>query len=612
MTGQQEAREPNQQRQVATLTDNELRATIYFAVGVASEGSLRGRNVAYDLAFAGYVHREGDTARGQPREAGVFREGQLEPIYNSGYSIGTLQTDFGQQRNDPNRNADLLLDSYQEWAQGQARERPGLALTQTEYDQTSDALRRQGNEIRGDRGTVTDNGYDVPAGIKTRLNEFLRSDAGITFVHGQDVRQVNHLMREGGAIRQLEDTTLYRNATTDDQVRMATVIAKLENQDGRRNWPGIITRIENGTIDSVADLNAAVPQHLHGDRDNALRGAELAISLRGAEERNPLSQAWDNVVANPLVNPTQLDRDPARPNLEAEYSTVKNLFLASAQAKTFSEALDAGTTRAQDVRFQGAPAGHTTGFYASGSDFVQWNREGQGYANINGRWSEIDRDQVTRIDRGNGVIDLNVTRNGVVSPLLRVDPENPGVRPEQRPDAPQPLPAAPRAPGPGGRADAADPDGQELAPGLQQPHRHGATLLDNPSHENHAMFATLLRAVNERDTQLGREPDEVSRQLAGGLTEKALARGLDTIGNARFTPDGTRVGMTDTKDIDAPWAKTAVGDVGQLAGQSLARSSENVAAINQQQTLEQSLKPPTQMQSMSGLEEPAPKGPRMA
>ena len=80
----------NAQRQPATLSDNELRATIYFAVGVASEGSLAGRNVAYDLSFAGYIHREGDTARREPREPGQFRAGQLKPIYNSGYSVGTL------------------------------------------------------------------------------------------------------------------------------------------------------------------------------------------------------------------------------------------------------------------------------------------------------------------------------------------------------------------------------------------------------------------------------------------------------------------------------------------------------------------------------------------
>ena len=193
----------------------------------------------------------------------------------------------------------------------------------------------------------------------------------------------------------------------------------------------------------------------------------------------------------------------------------------------------------------------------------------------------------------------------VREPLLRREPLQDA--------APQLQPLPPRMPGPVERPGAPERNGPDQ-PHDQNgpPHRHGAMLLDNPSHDNHAMYATLLRTVNERDAQLGREPDEVSRQLAGGLTEQARARGLGTIGNASFTPDGTKVGMTDTKDLEAPWAKTAVGDVGQLAGQSLVRSSENVAAINQQQTLEQSLKPPTQTQSMTGLEDPAPKGPRMA
>lgn len=94
--------------------------------------------------------------------------------------------------------------------------------------------------------------------------------------------------------------------------------------------------------------------------------------------------------------------------------------------------------------------------------------------------------------------------------------------------------------------------------------------------------------------------------------EIARERGLDAIGAARFTPDGTKVGMTDTADLSSPWAKTAVGDVGQLTGQTLAKSSESVAAINQQQTLERSLKPPMQTQFQQGSNDPAPKGPRMA
>ena len=165
---------------------------------------------------------------------------------------------------------------------------------------------------------------------------------------------------------------------------------------------------------------------------------------------------------------------------------------------------------------------------------------------------------------------------------------------------------------PGGRPGAPERDGPDQPPDRHgPPQRHGALLLDNPAHQNHAMFATLLGAVNERDKQLGRDPDEISRQLAGGLVEKARERGLDTIGAAKFTPDGMKVGMTETADLSAPWAKTAVGDVSQLAGQKLSKSSENVAEINQQVALEQSLKPPTQTQSVRGFEDPTPKGPRL-
>ena len=174
----------------------------------------------------------------------------------------------------------------------------------------------------------------------------------------------------------------------------------------------------------------------------------------------------------------------------------------------------------------------------------------------------------------------------------------------------QHVPVTPSISAPGGSNGKADEPDQAPAKEVK-PERNGALLLDNPSHQNHAMFATLLGAVNERDKQLGREPDEISRQLAGGLVEKARERGLDTIGAAKFTPDGTKVGMSDTANLSAEWARTAVGDVRELAGQKLSQSSENVAAINQQQALEQSLKPPAPTQGMDGPDGPAPKGPRL-
>ena len=76
----------------APLSANELRAAAYFAVGVTSEGSIGGRDVAYRLSFAGNV-----------------RDGRMAPIGDSGYSFGTLQIDLGQH---PAVARDLL-DAYQ-------------------------------------------------------------------------------------------------------------------------------------------------------------------------------------------------------------------------------------------------------------------------------------------------------------------------------------------------------------------------------------------------------------------------------------------------------------------------------------------------------------------
>ena len=83
------------------MTDDELRAAAYFAVGVTSEGSIAGRDVSYRLSFAGNV-----------------RNGVMDPVGNSGYSFGTLQIDLGQHPD----VARQMLDSYQRWAATQPAE----------------------------------------------------------------------------------------------------------------------------------------------------------------------------------------------------------------------------------------------------------------------------------------------------------------------------------------------------------------------------------------------------------------------------------------------------------------------------------------------------------
>ena len=134
---------------------------------------------------------------------------------------------------------------------------------------------------------------------------------------------------------------------------------------------------------------------------------------------------------------------------------------------------------------------------------------------------------------------------------------------------------------------------------------HEVALLDIPSHPNHAMYTALLKVVHERDQELGRTPDMLSKQLAAGLTEQAVARGLTSIGFARFSDDGRTVGMTDTLSPSAEWAKTAVGNVGELVAKPLDQSSEGAAQRHQQ--LEWS-KAQSLAQSIPTQDVPSPRG----
>jgi peptidoglycan hydrolase-like protein with peptidoglycan-binding domain len=185
--------------------------------------------------------------------------------------------------------------------------------------------------------------------------------------------------------------------------------------------------------------------------------------------------------------------------------------------------------------------------------------------------------------------------------------------------APHPLgehPPPPQRAGPGGpdvpaaphpRGNRPDDQGGGQARPLPEG-RHGAAMLDDPSNRSHGMYSTLLATVLEKDDVLGRTSDAASRQLAAGLTAAARERGLTDIGFAQFSRDGTKVAMTETQDPSLPWAKTAMGDVGQLVGQTVAQSSERVEKVDQQLLQSQ-----PQAMKTQGLEQQGPmmRGPRM-
>jgi hypothetical protein len=551
-----ERQDQNAQERQA-LTENEIKAIAYFSVGKSSEGGFGGRDVSYKLSFAGDIDR-------------VTR--RMDPVANSGYSIGSLQTDLGQHRN-AQVNDDVpteLVDRYQTWARAHTADRPGWVLNDDQRSQAIADLRRQGNEIRRDQGV------DIDAAIKSRINTFLASDDGTNYVHGRDTGQIDKLMRAGNGrgdagsgLTQLQGTALYQNSSLDDQAKLATLVVKLENQGGDRYYPRIINGINNGAINSVEDAKGVVdrilPNRPNGDPDyiedganHALKGTEILNALRNSDTRSPLNQAWQHVVADPLISPVDLrnmnaqdQRLPgpvstprvdqnavwqpewerqqpqvmpplraagANPNLPAEYDTVKTLFLSPDQGKNFIRALDQGGSYSYGRPQAEGRNGATSGFYVSGDDFVVWNQDGQGHAFIGGNWRDIDRQNLTRVRNNDGTVDLNITENGTVSRLLHVDPRAPALRPDQQEErALQQQPAAPQIRGPGGRGgpDRDGPDQEHDRP-PQAPRR--AELISDPGFDALAHQTWL-----QTRSQLDRAPIEGLGDLSQHQRERLTA-----------------------------------------------------------------------------------------
>lgn len=399
------------------LTADELRAAAYFAVGVSSEGSIAGRDVAYRLSFAG----------------NLGPGGRMEPVANSGYSFGTLQIDLGQH---PAVARDLL-DTYQTWAATQP-DRAALQLGQGEFDSTLVSLQRTGREMRAA------NAVDI---YRAAINRFLASDDGRTFVHGLDTEHVNGVTaadavvgNRDSALERLQRTDLYRNATGDAQAELAGMFMKLQNQAGRDGWPGLMDRVEAGTLTSPDDVKTAIdrllpnqqngnPDYLQSGADNTLRGIEVINALRGADAENPLLQAWAHVVADPLMGPVAADRpNPANPDLGVQYDTIRSLFLTPEASRRLIAALDQGASLAEGNPQPQANGSRQAGFYVAGNDFVHWNRNGQGQAFIGGQWRAVDPDDLTRVRNRDGTTELRINENGQAATLLRVDPSSPALR----------------------------------------------------------------------------------------------------------------------------------------------------------------------------------------
>jgi peptidoglycan hydrolase-like protein with peptidoglycan-binding domain len=587
------------------LTDNEARAVAYFAIGVSSEGG----DQAYRLSFAGNTSHD---AHGNV---------ELHPVAASGYSIGTLQSDLGQSGGAVSTQ---LVDAYQTWARINHAD---WALNDAQRTQTINDLSRNGHQINAD------NGRDLDAGVKSHLNSFLASNDGVTFVHNRDVDQVNKLMTD--VITPLRASQLYQQSSADDQAKLVAIAAKAYNQSER--WGGqIVHNVGNGTYHSVADVSGAVdqmPGYMQSGRDAALRGADLFNTMQHSTANNAMHTPWQDVVANPLVNPTRLNADPAHPHLSPEYLSVKDAFVDPTHGRAMVNALESGGS----YNYGNPATANGRGFYAEGRDFVEWDRTGQGRAFVNGQWSDVARTDLTSTVNHDHTVDLNVRRNGTEERLLHVTHPS-AVQAHAAPvhhaapahPAGQPARGALREHDRGAQVHALqtqlaqlgykDANGHRLVAdsnfgqgtkaaveAFQRDHHlhadgvagavtlsalHGAAQqqtaaqsatppLNDAAHPGNPMYRQALDAVQQLDAQQGRTSDQHSANLAAALTVAAKEHGLNQVNHVVLSDDATRA-FAVQGDMNSPFKQYADVNVAQAVNTPIAQSSNTWQQAAQQ------------------------------
>lgn len=215
---------------------------------------------------------------------------------NSGWSVGAIQWDFGQ----PGRGdkVDDLLSGYQAWAQ------PDDRFTDVELASLSGRLKT--------RGQV---GNDLSVDEKTKLEDYLRSDQGRTFVDELSQAQIERKWeRVGEPLSQIE--WMQRLAENDPQqaAEIVAMTSKLYNQNEVRGGR-LLAHLQENELTSdetrtwigthgINGLRESAQTAIISGRDNALHGIRLFNALEMNEEH--LGRAWrEEIHTNGNVSLTQ-------------------------------------------------------------------------------------------------------------------------------------------------------------------------------------------------------------------------------------------------------------------------------------------------------------------
>lgn len=206
---------------------------------------------------------------------------------NSGWSVGIIQTDLSSNNRHKQEVGDLLTN-YQKWA----------PKDQLFNNNEIASLNRRLN-------TGGQSGNSLTASEQSRLDSYLRSDSGRTFVRQLDQGQIDRTWQEIG--KPLSLIPWLQDLNKHDPAEVAEIVAmtvKLYNQNENKGG-ALLRRLQEGSMTAeqtkawvgdsgVHNLNPDARAAILSGRDNALQGVALMNALELGDGH--LSKAWHSIV----------------------------------------------------------------------------------------------------------------------------------------------------------------------------------------------------------------------------------------------------------------------------------------------------------------------------
>lgn len=251
--------------------------------------------------------------------------GDKVPIGDSGYSVGSMQTDFGQRSTFVND----FVAKYESWAGGD----PNKLI-----DNSTDLrviLKTKGKQLDANRVDMSE--WPIPAEDSAKFNAYLKSDQGRQDIWELDQKQIQKLIPFA---KKVMATPMFQALTDDaEKINVISTTMKLYNQaEGKAN--GLLKKMESGKLNSFADIETEInignyKTFIQTGFKGTKEGAELYNKILGS---NSVVRGW--LVNHGTANLNTLNEIDYKDN--PEFQVLNRLFRDPIKGKTFVDRLEQG------------------------------------------------------------------------------------------------------------------------------------------------------------------------------------------------------------------------------------------------------------------------------